>query len=368
MKLPPFRLDQWLAAHEFATPPIRHNLASSTGPRWTLGELMGLEGTRLEDLDGLALSYAPPEGSAHLREQIAAFHEVDPDWVLTTTGAAEALSVLFCQAAAPGASVVLPFPVFPAMPALAQAFGLKVRSYSLDRKRGFIQTAAQVLSAVDESTRLVVVNTPHNPTGAVMSEAEMSTLAESLAERRIGLLVDEVYHPLYFGNPVPSATQLPNTIIVSDLSKAFCLSGLRVGWIVDRDPGRREQLINLRSYFTVSGSPVTEMLAAFALSNRAAILSRLNTVARTNLSLLTQFMQAHRDRLGWVRPAGGTVTFPWLLDGTDSRPLCEALARGGVLVAPGDCFDAPEHFRVGVGAAAEGFQQAVDIASRVLSG
>jgi aspartate/methionine/tyrosine aminotransferase len=368
MKLPPFLLDHWLAAHEFASPPIRFNLASSTGPAWTLGEVLALGGgSQREALDDIRLSYAPPEGSKLLRERIGEFYGVDPDWVVVTTGAAEALSAVFCLAAEQDASIALPFPVFPAMPVMAKAWALRVRTYTLDRESGFAQTADEILGAIDENTRLVLVNTPHNPTGSVMTEGEITRLAASLGERRIPLLVDEVYHPLYFGSERPSAANVPNTIVISDFSKAFSLSGLRLGWIIDRNPKRREQLIDLRSYFTISSSPLTEAVAAHALAHSEAVLSRLRDVAETNLALLRRFMDRHRDAIGWLPPKGGTVAFPWLLDGRDSRPICQALAREGVLTAPGDCFAAPEHFRVGIGAQVSGFQDALDIASRVFA-
>jgi aspartate/methionine/tyrosine aminotransferase len=368
MKLPPFILDHWLAAHEFASPPIRFNLASSTGPAWTLGELLALGGEAArEELDSIRLSYAPPQGSKLLRERIGQFYGVDPDWVVVTTGASEALSALLCMVAEPDASIVLPFPAFPAMPTMAQAWALRVQSYPLDRKIRFGQSADQVLAAVNSSTRLVLVNTPHNPTGSVMEELELRRLAALLGEREIPLLVDEVYHPLYFGAEVPSAAKVPNAIVISDFSKALSLSGLRLGWIIDRDAKRREQLIDLRSYFTVSGSPLTEAIAAHALAHAGAVLARLREVAQANLAMLKQFMELHRGSLGWTAPVGGTVAFPWLLDGRDSRPICQALAREGVLVAPGDCFGFPEHFRIGVGAQAGGFQDALDVANRVFS-
>jgi aspartate/methionine/tyrosine aminotransferase len=369
MKLPPFLLDHWLAAHEFASPPIRFNLASSTGPAWTLGELLALGGDSARDeLDRLRLSYAPPEGSKVLRERIGQFYGVDPDWVVVTTGASEALSAILCMVSERDALITLPFPTFPAIPVMAKAWTLGVLSYTLDRRSGFAQTADEVLSAVDESTRLVLVNTPHNPTGSVMEEQEMRRLAALLGERRIPLLVDEVYHPLYFGPPVPSAAKIPNTIVISDFSKAFSLSGLRLGWIIDRDPKRRKQLIDLRSYFTISSSPLTETLGAHALAHVEVILSRLREVAQTNLKLLKSFLDRHRDSIGWVEPRGGTVAFPWLLDERDARPICQSLAREGVLIAPGDCFDAPEHFRLGLGAQESGIQQALDIASSVFKG
>jgi aspartate/methionine/tyrosine aminotransferase len=368
MRIPPFLLDQWLATYEFASPPIRYNLASSTGPRWALGELLALgDSGGLKDLGDLALSYAPPQGSEALRKQVAALHDVDPDWVVITTGASEALSALYCLAAEPGASITLPFPSFPAMPVMARAWGLNVSTYALDRANGFRQSAERVLAAVGESTRLVLVNTPHNPTGSVMAHTELARLAANLEHRLIPLVVDEVYHPLYHGGlPTPSAAKLPNTIIVGDLSKALSLPGLRIGWVIDRDARRRERLVDLRSYFSISGSPLTEAIAAHALANRDEILGRVRAVATANLVALTDFMNAHADTLAWVAPAGGTTVFPWLRDGSDARELCVALANAGVLFAPGYTFDAPEHFRLGFGAQGEGFAQALNIVSDTL--
>src|SRR5688572_4985461 len=209
MKVPPFKLDAWLAAHEFATPPIRYNLASSTGPPWTVEELMALGGGSTRQLDEVRLSYAPPQGGKLLRERIAALHGADPEHVLVTTGASEALLALTCHFAAPGASMLLPRPVYPALPVLARAWGLQVREYDLRPERGFGQTAEAVLAAVDASTRAVFVNSPHNPTGSIMPADEQRKLAELLAERGTALIADEVYHPLYHGAAMPSAVNLP---------------------------------------------------------------------------------------------------------------------------------------------------------------
>jgi aspartate/methionine/tyrosine aminotransferase len=367
MKLQPFRLDLWLAAHEFAVPPIRFNLASSTGPAWTLGELSALGGGDVRAFDEVALSYAPPPGSKLLRQRIAARAGVDSDTVLALTGASEALLVLMAYFAEPGASITLPSPAYPAMPVLARAWGLQVKHYLLDPARGFAQDANTVLAAVDESTRAVLVNSPHNPTGSVMPFAELKSLAEKLADRGIALIVDEVYHPLYFGDDAPSAASLPNTIVLGDFAKAMSLPGLRLGWLIDRDAARREALLDLRCYFTISGSPLTEAIGAHAMANADLILARLRETATANLAPLAQFMDFHRGALGWQTPAGGTTCFPWRRDGRDARPLCEALAKAGVLVAPGDCFDAPAHMRIGFGAMRSGYASALEIFGNVLA-
>jgi aspartate/methionine/tyrosine aminotransferase len=368
MQVPPFKLDAWLAAHEFATPPIRYNLASSTGPLWTLGELMALGGGNPRALEDTRLSYAPPEGGKLLRERIAALHGVDPDHVLVMTGASEALIALTAHFAAAGASIVLPRPAYPALPVLARAWGMQVREYELRPQYGFAQTAEGVLAAVDASTRVVFVNTPHNPTGSVMPANEQRKLAELLAARGVALIVDEVYHPLYHSAPVGSAVKLPNTIVLGDFAKALSIPGLRIGWLIDADAKRRGELLDLRSYFTISGSPLTEAVGAHVLAHSGEVLGRLQSVSRANLELLTKFMHAHREAIGWTPPAGGTTCFPWLRDGRDARPLCELLAKDGVLVAPGDCFEMPAHFRIGVGALTSGYQDALEIFRAVLAG
>jgi aspartate/methionine/tyrosine aminotransferase len=313
------------------------------------------------------LSYAPPQGSKLLRERIAGLHGVDPDQVLVMTGASEALVALTALFAQPGASIVLPKPAYPAVPVLARAWGMQVREYELVRESGFAQTAAGVLKAVDSSTRAVFVNTPHNPTGSTMAAVEQRALAEELAAAGIPLIVDEVYHPLYHGAAIAGASALPNTIVLGDFAKAMSLPGLRVGWLIDRDARRREALLDLRSYFTISGSPLTEAIAAHALANESGILARLRSVACSNLALLTRFMAEHEGRLAWAPPTGGTTCFPWLRDGRDARPLCAALAKAGVLTAPGDCFDMPAHFRVGFGAMQTGYADALEVFSRVLA-
>jgi aspartate/methionine/tyrosine aminotransferase len=365
MDLPPFLLDQWLAKYEFRAVAPRYNLASSTGPAWTLAQLQALPNGAL-DLADLPITYAPPNGARPLREAIARHHGVDPDWVVVTTGASEALSVLFCLAARSGADAVLPSPGYPAFAALAESWGLGVNEYRLRREQGFRPTVSQVLDATGPETALALVNTPHNPTGAVCPLFGIRELAAALGERRIPLVVDEVYHPLYFGAPQGSAAGTDNVIVIGDMSKALSLAGLRIGWIIDANAERRERIIDARSYFTVSGSPIGEAIATHALDNRDAVLSRLASVASANLGVLDGLMAEVADVLAWVRPQGGTTAYPWFVDGRDSRPFCERLAEAGVLIAPGDCFGAPEHVRISVGALSSGMESAAHVLRNAL--
>lgn len=359
MKLAPFLLDQWLKQKFSADPPIEFDLGSSTGPVWTLRELLALGGN-LEGLLDTKLFYTPPEGSNELREELARMQGVQPEQVLVTTGAAEALLILFHAAAEPGANVVMPHPGFPMNEAVADSLGLEIRRYTLRPENGFRMDLDEIRKRIDGQTKFVLVNSPHNPTGAVVPESEMKSLHDICVERGVQLVSDEVYHPIYHGPPARSAAWLPGATVISDFSKALCLSGLRIGWMIERDPHRLERYLNARSYFTVSSTVIAESLAALALRHRDVIYDKARRIAQANLELLDTVFKEHADLLQWIRPAGGMTAYPWLTSGVDAREFCRTMAQRGVLLVPGDCFGQPTHFRLGFAASGDRFPLAME--------
>jgi aspartate/methionine/tyrosine aminotransferase len=368
MEMRPFLLDQWLSKHQFASPPIEYDLASSTGPRWTVRQLLALvDDDARNRLFERPLYYAPPEGSAELRDAIAEMAGVTADDVRITTGASEALWILFIDAAEPGANVVLPHPGFPTFDEAAQVLGLEVRHFHLRRESEFRIDLDEIRSRSDGRTKLILVNSPHNPTGAVIGEAELDDLSDFCGQRGIQLVVDEVYHPIYHGPAAPTASRLPGVTVLGDFSKALCLSGLRLGWIVERDATRRVRYENARGYLTVSSSsPLGEALGAIGVHNRDRIFERAQRVASANLRALEPFFAEHAERFGWIPPRGGLTAWPWLRSGESSRRLCEEAAAHGVLLAPGDCFGVASHFRIGFGAGGDDISEAVDRLSGLL--
>ncbi len=356
MRLPPFLLNEWMAGHV----NMPFNLAGSRGPHWTLGDLLQL-GDAKPDLERLALGYAPPEGLAELRSLIGDYLDVDPDWVVVTNGASEAFTLAINVLAQPGGNVVLPQPSYPAFGGVAAASNLEVRFYRLARETGFFFDPSRVQNLVDNETILVVANSPQNPTGGLLPRVDAALLADRLREHRVPLLVDEVFHPIYFDGDRPSSAGLENVIVVGDMSKALSLPGLRIGWIIDRDPVRRSAITTARSYLSLGGSPILEAIAVHAMENRSEILAGARSVAERNLAPLSQFMGRVSDVLTWAPPKAGVLAFPWFVDGRNSRPFCEHLFSKGVLVVPGDCFEMPDHVRIGFGSQRDGIQEALDI-------
>jgi aspartate/methionine/tyrosine aminotransferase len=367
MKLTPFLLDEWLDQKNLPGSPIEFDLGSSTGPIWTLRELLALSGDHeLERLLDKKLFYTTPAGSPCLREEIARLEQVEPEHVQVVTGAAEALIILFFLAAEPNANVVLPSPGFPTNTAVAESLHLEIRQYRLRPENDFRIDPDEIRALVDSNTRFVLVNSPHNPTGAVLSDSEIETLHDFCADRRVQFICDQVYHPIYHGAETRSAARLPHATVLGDFSKALCLSGLRLGWMVEHDARARRMYLNARSYFTVSNTALGEHLATLALEHSEAIYGRARRVAQKNLALLDQLLSEHRDLLQWVRPRGGMTAFPSLTDHADAREFCSRLVRRGVLLAPGDCFGMPSHFRVGFGASGDRFSLAIERLSEFL--
>ncbi len=285
---------------------------------------------------------------------------VPVDSVQVVTGASEALVVLMWLAAEPGANVIIPLPGFTTFSALPESLGLETRSYHVRPENGFRIDPEEIKGLTDSKTKLILVNSPHNPTGATVADEEMEALHDFADERGIQLVSDQVYHPIYHGSKTKSAARLPHATVISDLSKAFSIAGVRTGWMIEHDARRRQQYWTARAYFSISNTTTGEILSEIAIRKRDVVLGKAQEADTRNLKLLERFMADNRDVLDWIPPHGGMTAFPWLTSGENARPFCEAATERGILLAPGDCFDAPSHFRLGFAAVADDFSKALD--------
>ena len=359
MQLRPFLLDMWLDRYEH---DIEFNLGGSEGPPWRVNEILSLatDEQRHHFLNHKVV-YSRPAGAEPLRAAIAEMQGVDMESVQVVTGASEALLVLMWLAAEPAANVILPRPGYPPFSALPESLGIQIRYYALHRDNSFYIDVEEIKRLADANTKLVLVNSPHTPTGATITDADFDSLHEFTSARGIQLISDEVYHPIYHGPPTQSAARLSHATVIHDFSKVFPLSGVRTGWIIEHDQKRRQQCWNARTHFSISNNTTGEILAEIAMRNRHTILGKTQETASRNLLRLDDFMAEHSETLGWVRPQGGTTAFPWLRSGEDARPFCQAAAEQGILLVPGYCYEVPAHFRLGLAAAApDAFAKALD--------
>jgi aspartate/methionine/tyrosine aminotransferase len=364
MKLVPFVLEEWLGKYRDS---VAHHLGTSTGPKWTLAELRALmTDAERSAFDGAALTYTPTQGGESLRAALASLYGADDDEIVVFNGGAEALLALFFVRGEPGANVVVPTPSFSPFVEVPTALGVETRRYALRFEKGFALDADEVMRLVDSQTKLILLNTPHNPSGALADEEAVRALDAFAQRRGIPLVVDEVYHPIYHGVTARSVGEYSRASVLGDFSKSFSLPGLRIGFMLERDAKLRRELENAHSYFTTSTSMLGELLAEVATRHRETIWNRARRVTAQNLALLDQWAGAHEAQIEWLRPSGSMTAFPRLRGVSDARPFCAAAAERGVLVAIGAAFGAPAHFRIGFGLEMPRYAEALDILSEVL--
>ncbi|HEX6989119.1 MAG TPA: aminotransferase class I/II-fold pyridoxal phosphate-dependent enzyme [Bacillota bacterium] len=349
-----FLIERWMSAHEQRA---RFNLGESGVKPLRLGELLsmaeasGHTGARRQ-LEQLVLTYGETPGSRELRERVAALYGAGPDEVLITQGAIEANYLLFRALVEPGDVVVSTVPAYQQLYSVAAMAGAEVRPWRLRPEDGFIPDLEALHALLDHRVRLIVINSPHNPTGAVLDEAALRRILAWAEEIDAYVLCDEAYHGVVHGRePVapPARALSPRAISVSTLSKTMGLAGLRIGWLA-ATAEVAERCWGYRDYVTISVSRLSDALACLALDLRPQLLERCRRILSRNLDLIDAWMDDHVEDFEWVRPRGGVVSFPRLRRHTDSAAFCRGLLeQEGVLLVPGSTFEVEGHVRLGIG-------------------
>jgi aspartate/methionine/tyrosine aminotransferase len=351
MKLEDFRLERYLAEHEFAAPYV---LCASDCESIELGELLALEPGAEEKLRKLRLGYTESLGNPALRQAIAALYKgTHPDQVLVHSGAEEAIFNFMNVALEPGDHVVVHAPYYQSLGEVARGIGAEVTHWQGDPLEGWRLDLDDLQGLLTDRTRVVVINVPHNPTGFLPDERFFRELSE-LSERHGFLLFsDEVYRGLEHdpNDLLPSMADLNHrAMALGVMSKTYGLAGLRIGWIVTRNRALYQSLAAFKDYTTICSSAPSEFLAELALRHRGPIVERNLGIIRSNLDRLDTFFSAHPDRFHWSRPRAGSIVFPELLCGTVDQFCGELLQQAGVLLLPGTVYG-PRYnaFRIGFG-------------------
>lgn len=239
-------------------------------------EVVRVEAIRVIQED--RISYTTNAGIPALREKIAEYHSEElsspftAESVCVTTGAEEALFAAMMSILGPGDQALLPDPGYIAYPAIAEIAGADVRYYATPAARGFAFDRDSFEAAITEKTKLVVINSPANPTSRVISRDDLRFIAERVSRSNAYILADEIYRDLYFDNRAATVSEFcDRTIIVSGLSKMMSMTGWRIGWAVG--PEELIQYITvMHQYMTTCVSAVTQKaaLAAFSDQGRSA--------------------------------------------------------------------------------------------------
>ena len=353
MKLPPFRLERYFAKYEFTAP---YMMCASDCESISTAELLAFEPDAEARLLGLGLGYTEANGGRELREAITGLYEtVTVDEVLAHTGAGEAIFTYMNAALQPGDHAVVHAPGYQSLAEVARAAGAEVTAWRGDPANGWALDLDELEGSLTPSTRLVVINVPHNPTGFLPDRAFMERLANMAEEHDFRIFSDEVYRGLEHdpADRLPAMVDLtPRATSLGVLSKTYGLAGLRIGWLASKDTQLLAEAASLKDYTTICNSAPSEFLAAIALRNHEHLANRNRDIVLRNLDLLDAFFERHDDRFAWRRPKAGPIAYPGFLAG-DVEAFCRDLVESkGVLLLPGTLYgNGDAAFRVGFGRA-----------------
>jgi aspartate/methionine/tyrosine aminotransferase len=333
---------------EYGYARIRYNLSESSVADQSLADL------GLAIPTDVPLLYGEHRGRERLRALIASEGQgLSAADVLITTGAAGALFIIATALLSKDDHLVVIRPNYATNLETPRAIGCATTHIELAFEDGFRIDLEAVSAALTPATKIISVTCPHNPTGVMLTEAELRALADLAAAHGCRLLVDETYRDLSYDRPLPLAASLgAHVISVSSLSKAYGVPGIRIGWLITRDPALQEIFLAASEQISICGSVMDEWVAEQVMARRAAILAPRLAEMRQRLARVAEWM-AGEDRLEWVKPSGGVVCFPRMTaeppGGTEAfyRRLLE---DHGAYVGPGHWFERPDrYFRLGYG-------------------
>jgi aspartate/methionine/tyrosine aminotransferase len=326
---------------------IEYNLAESSVSDQRLGDLE-------VDLDSLVLGYATHQGNVELREAIAHDYGVSASDILITPGAAAGLFFVNTALLDPHSGILVVRPNYATNIEVPRTLTCPIKIVDLRFEDGYRLDLDELASLIDSGTRLISVTYPHNPTGVVISEAELLGLIAIAEKNNCYLLVDETYRDLHHAAPVPpvAASLSKRAISVSSVSKAYGLPGLRIGWIVSRDQTLQKKFLAAKEQIVLCGSVVDEAIALQALRNRSRLLQAIRKHNQMNFEMVMEWM-AKTPSLEWVIPGGGVVCFPRVRAAVsiDMAAFYQTLLEQySTFVGPGHWFEqSTRSFRLGFG-------------------
>ena len=351
MKIKPFAVEEWMNAWEVGA---KYNIAETCVDSISMNELFELTGEdKTEFLNRLCarrLSYGDIEGLPEFRKGVCGLYKtLNIENIVPTHGASGANHHVFYSLISPGDRVVSIMPTYQQLYSIPESYGADVQILHLSKENNYLPDLEKLRRLVTPKTKMICINNPNNPTGALMSEQMLREIVEIASSADAWILCDEVYRHLSQEDGWCSSIVdlYEKGISVSSMSKVFSLAGLRLGWIATHDMSVVKSCLSHRDYNLVSCGVFDEMLAAAALKHRDKLLERSRKIVRENLQILDDWVGSE-PHVSYVKPKAGTTALVYYDLDISSYEFCEEMyKKTGAFVTPGDCFEVPHSMRIG---------------------
>ena len=355
--LPDFKLETHFSKWEFKA---RYHMTASDAESMSLSDLLSMATPReREEFDGLWLGYTETFGAPDLRETIAStYRNRDAEEILCFAGASEGIFAANTVLLDKDSHAIVVTPNYQSHETLPLAI-FDATGVPLDPNDHWSLDVDRVAAAIRPNTKLLTINFPHNPTGAILALDKYYALIELCRKYGIYILHDEIFNGL-------GETGVEHLPFIADVyerglslnvvSKSYGLPGLRIGWIACADPEVISKMERMKHYLSICNSAPSERLTKIALNNRDKLLARNCSIVDENLQKLDLFFPRYPDLFDWERPDGSCMAFPRYSGLEGVQQFTQSLVEeSGVLLLPSTIYtsnlgDTPgDRFRIGFG-------------------
>ncbi len=370
MYIKPFKVEEWMNAYETGA---KYNIAETCVDSVSLNELLEIAGKSPEEFwqqfGSRRLTYGFIEGNPEFKQGICKLYKtLKPEEIVTTHGAAGANHHVFYSLVEPGDEVVSIMPTYQQLYSIPESYGANLKLVHLKNENGYLPDLEELRGLVTPKTKLICINNPNNPTGALMSKELLMEIVEIARGVGAYILCDEVYRHLTQEDVwCESIVDLyEKGISVSSMSKVFSLAGLRLGWIATHDMDLIKNFLSHRDYNLVSCGMFDEAVAGIALANSEKILERNRKIVRDNLAILDEWVEKE-PHVHYTKPQAGTTALVYYDLDIPSYEFCkEMYDKTGAFVTPGDCFEQPHSMRIGYACETKELEEGLKAVSKFL--
>lgn len=351
MKIKPFAVEEWMNKWEVGA---KYNIAETCVDSVSLKQLLEIcgedEAIFTQTLLSKRLSYGDITGLPKFKEGVCKLYKtIQPDEIVPTHGVAGANHHVFMSLISQGDHIISIMPTYQQLYSIPESIGARVEILQLKKENGYLLDINVLKRLVTSHTKMICVNNPNNPTGALMSREMLLEVVDVAKSVGAWVLCDEVYRHLTQTDAwCESIVDLyEKGISVSSMSKVFSLAGIRLGWIASHDKEAVAAMLSHRDYNLISCGMLDETIAALALANSDKLLARNRAIVRENLEIVDRWIK-NEGHANYVKPkAGTTALIHYDLD-IPSYDLCaDMYKKTGAFVTPGDCFEEKRCFRLG---------------------
>lgn len=367
MQIDTFKVEEWFNKYE---KDAVYDLADTCVESFSIQELLDLTGNDYTEIFNRKLNYGDIHGSYKLKNAICTMYSNQmPDNITVTHGAIGANHLVVMSLIEPKDKVVSVVPTYQQHYSIPKAFGADVKMFFLKEENNWLPDIEELEKTVGNNTRLICINNPNNPTGAVIPDDMMKEIVEIAKKSNAYILCDEVYRGLnhtgkYFGISVADIYE--KGISTGSMSKVFSLAGLRLGWIA---AGQNiiKNINHQREYNTISVGILDDYFASIAIENKDKILKRNIEKINIGKKIILKWAQLEK-RVHIIAPQGGTTAFVRYDAPFYSVELCKKLQKDtGVLILPGSTLEVDGYLRIGYANNFEKLEEALKIFSNWLS-